>query len=222
MSADQTLLKKMLKEKKMSAYKLVRLSGMSASSVNAIVNGKYIPDSEKCSIIADVLEVPVQDIFPACHVKRSELEDITKNPDYDPRTLRDETILEGKEITMGEAQRNLLDIKVTQMVPGAANLVPELGRIKSRKVMDAENLEEFEGRQIMTQEQLCILTGIKAQGLDIDRIMVKTDKKLIMKNEFHLHPFIFVHNGEVMVIGYCHGKPLMIHRGLVLGELVSV
>ena len=176
-------LKEYLDRKEVSIYKLTKLTGIKTSTMYAYMNGKMEVPREVCAVIADVVDEQLSEVFPHLSETGPELVDLkeqiekTGGVEYDPLELADngqELKMKQKlneeepEMVTEEQIEEKLDqpigkqITANDLVAGAASLYSEDGIVlKSRMIRDMDG-NQFEGYKISPDEQVIVMTGIKA------------------------------------------------------------
>jgi lambda repressor-like predicted transcriptional regulator len=211
------LYKKKLEEKGLNRWKLIKLTGIKKSTLYAYFDGKYPLTPRHCAIFADAIGVEVTEVFPQLNTRGPELADVTDG-EYDPNNLK-ERVLQKTDKEIEEMEKDLA-IKIEDMVANAATLVPEDGfTLKSRTIVD-HNDTEREALSVQTETQVIIKTGVKALNIDLNRTMVYGIKRQMLENECHIVPSPISINGELAIVMYVHGKPLMISRGTEVARLI--
>ncbi len=187
--------KEILKEKGLSVYKLIKLTGIKKPTLYTYMNEQTPLTKTICGILADAINVDELEAFP----------DLAEDAEV-PATF-----------TTGEGL-----ITIENMAADAATLVPEDGcTLKSRKVVDHHGTEH-DALSISIETQVIIKTGVKADTVDMDRIIVKGLSRHIIPHECHVVLTPLNINNELCVALYNHGKPLMISRGTEVARVMVV
>lgn len=206
-----------LKEKGLTIWKLIKMTGLKKSTMYAYFDGKYPLTPRLCAIFADAICVDITEVFPQLNRRGLQLADV-RDGDYDPNLLKDGVLQNtDKEI---KAMEEDLKITITDMVADAATLVPEDGfTLKSRTVTD-HNDREHQSLSVQPETQVIIKTGVKAVNIDLNKVIVYGIKRHMIENECHVVPSPVSINGELAIFLYVHGKPLMVSRGTEVARLI--
>jgi len=188
-----------MKEKGLSVYKLIKLTGLKKSTLYSYFNGRSPVTKEVCGILADAINVDVLKLFP----------DLA---DEDDVTIED----------IKEAPKNRPLITIEDMTTDGATLVPEDGyTVKARMVVDHLGTK-LNALAVQSETQVLVATGIKADNVDMDRLIVHGLTRHIIENECHVLHTPIKQNGELCIVLYVHSHPLMVCRGKEIAQLMYV
>lgn len=196
-----TTYKQKMKEKGITTYMLVRLTGLKTSTTYSYMAGGINLTTSLCAIFADAINVDIGEAFPHLIINKNliELNNTEQENDMAKRT----------------------EFSEMDMVTSAASMSPTAGYIaRARSVTD--HLGTVHDHLLVQSEtHVTVATGIKAPE-NIDRIMPFGMKDHIIKHEAFVYQKAFAINGELCISLYVHGKPLMISRGIEIASLLEL
>jgi len=218
---------KYMVDNKISTYKLSRMVGIPATTLSTYKKEQLKLPLHKGARLADCLGVEIGVLFPEVREWGQELIDLRKG-EYNIDGLKDSvpnrTDEEQKQLTEEELDMEIESRQVTfnDMVAGASELLNEDGvTLMVREVINDE-FETFKGYVLQEGEQLAVLTGIKAECINMDRTLVRVDDRLSREHSITVNPFPVVINKELAVILQCNGKEKMLSRKTVVGKLIFI
>jgi hypothetical protein len=213
------LFEKKMAEKKITKYKLVKLTGIKKSTLYAYFSGRIPMTPPLCATFADAIGVEIGEVFPQINEKGPELASV-KDGTYNPEDLKNHVPQKSQEEI--EKLEDSPAITVENMVAEAATLVPDDGfTLKSRMVVDHLGTER-EALYVQPETQVVIKTGVKTLDVNLNKVIVHGIPKHMIDNECHVLPTPIDINGELCVVMYLHGKQLMVCRGLEIAHLMFI
>lgn len=192
-------LRKALHDNDISIYKLAKLCRMNHSTIYSYFHKEIPIKEETCIIIADAINMPVNEVFPDM-IERNEIK-----PGSGDEPV--EVDVYGK-------------ISINDMIVGSQTMVPKDGiTLSVRKVQNPDGVE-FSGYTLSQYEQVIVKTGVSTKNINLNDVLIRAKKDRILNNELQCDPFALEWNGELCVVLRSFGAPLLLSKGMVFAEIV--
>ena len=212
-TTDMSVLHKVLKERNISPYVLAEEADIPRGSLYAYTSGRQAMPARYCIVVADYLEMEVNELFPDIDLISIPDLSIKKNS---ANGLQDS---HGGSTATNQGEPSTTELEIGDIQIGSKGLFKENNIVLVDLLKDADGLL-VHTYQFSTVEQILVQTAIKTARFNLDRVVFKLDKFLADKYELSTSGAVYDFNGIMAFTLLSTGLPYTIARGQKIGHLI--